>query len=234
MKLFKKTHNMNNKLPLFYFIVLTASLLSACRGPKAKDASTSSASTSSASVSTASVSQEPREKYIVDQKESVITWYGSMLLDSKASHTGYVSISKGDLIIQKGQLAGGIIEVDMNTIADEKHGSNGPVLHLKSPDFFEVEKFPTATFATLRVSRANDTTVHVMGNLTIKDITEEVTFPAQVVVKDGVVHAHGKLTIDRTKWDVRYNSGKFFSILADEVISDAIEFDIRIVARKYR
>ena len=51
-------------------------------------------------------------------------------------------------------------------------------------------------------------------------------------VKDGIVKASGKLVIDRTKWDVRYKSGKFFDNLKDQAISDSIEFHIMIVAKK--
>jgi len=51
-------------------------------------------------------------------------------------------------------------------------------------------------------------------------------------VKDGAVNASGKLSIDRTRWDVRYQSGKFFDNLADEAISDTIEFEMKIVAKK--
>lgn len=136
-------------------------------------------------------------------------------------------------MIEKGQLAGGAVEVDMNTIEDEKHGSdNDLVEHLKSPDFFEVKKFPIAAFAITKVASADGGNIGVTGNLTIKGITHEVTFPAKIEVKDGVVSANGKVTIDRAKWDVRYGSGKFFDNLADEAISDDIELDMKIVAKK--
>jgi hypothetical protein len=50
-------------------------------------------------------------------------------------------------------------------------------------------------------------------------------------VRDGIFKASGKLVIDRTKWDVRYKSGKFFDNLKDQAISDDIEFHITIVAK---
>ena len=79
--------------------------------------------------------------YVIDKKESVVTWKCSMVFADKGGHTGYVSISKGELMIEKGQLVGGAVEVDMNTVADEHHGSdNDLVEHLKSPDFFDVKK----------------------------------------------------------------------------------------------
>jgi len=172
------------------------------------------------------------EKYVID-KESIVQWKCLMVLPGKGGHTGFISISKGDLKLEKGQLVGGAAEIDMNTIADESHGrENNLVDHLKSPDFFDVEKFPNATFAITRVSSAKDGNINVTGNLTIKGITHEVTFPVKMEVKSGIVNAIGKMTIDRTLWDIRYGSGKFFDNLADRAISDSIEFEMKIVAKK--
>ncbi|HEY3429909.1 MAG TPA: YceI family protein [Cyclobacteriaceae bacterium] len=208
-----------------FLMLLITVVFSACRGPEAKEALTSSAS----------INLVPSEKYEIDRKESVVIWFGSNVLASQGSHTGYVYLSKGELLMVKDQLAGGSVVVDMNTIVDEKHGSdNDLVEHLKSPDFFDVAKFPVTAFAITMAVPANDSTVNVTGNLTIKGITHAVTFPATIKLKDGVVQANGKLMIDRTRWDVRYNSKKFFADLADGVISDDIEFDIKIIAKKYQ
>ena len=171
-------------------------------------------------------------KYVVDKKESVVTWKGSMQFVPQNAHVGYAYIFAGNLMVEKGQLVGGTVVVDMNTIADKDHGSdNDLVNHLKSPDFFDVKKFPLSTFTITTVAPANGENVNVTGNLTIKGITHVVTFPAKIEVNTGVINATGKVIIDRTKWDVRYNSGKFFDNLADETISDNIELDLKIVAR---
>jgi polyisoprenoid-binding protein YceI len=136
-------------------------------------------------------------------------------------------------MIDKGQLTGGTIEVDMNTIEDEKHGSkNNLIDHLKSADFFETEKFPFSTFAITMVAPVNDSTINVTGILTMKNISHTVTFPARIEVKDGVANASGKLSVDRTQWNVVYQSEKFGGGLADNLISDTITFDVKIVARK--
>jgi polyisoprenoid-binding protein YceI len=176
--------------------------------------------------------QTASEKYAVDTKESVVKWEGSMLLAPQNKHLGYINLLKGELTIEKNQLAGGVVEVDMNTITDESHKSDNNLIdHIKSPDFFDVKKFPISRFVITKVASANDG-VNITGNLTIKGITNEVTFPASIEVKADLVNANGKLIIDRTKWDVRYGSGKFFSNLANEAISDEIALDIKIVARK--
>ena len=173
------------------------------------------------------------EEYVLDKKESVVTWKGSMLLTPQNAHIGYAYISKGELAIEKGQLVGGTVEVDMNTLTDKDHGSDNNLIdHLKSPDFFDVKKFPISSFAITRVESAKGENLNVTGNLTIKGITHEVTFPVKMEVSAGIVSATGRVIIDRTKWDVRYGSDKFFDNLANETISDDIELDMRIVARK--
>ena len=99
-------------------------------------------------------------------------------------------------MIEKGQLVKGTVEVDMNTIEyKDKESKNTPVHHLKSPDYFDVEKFPISTFSITKVAYAVRGNINVTGNLTIKGITNPVTFPAKIEVKDGIVKANGKLII---------------------------------------
>lgn len=213
---------MNNKLSTIYLILIIITPLSfGCRGP-VKEENKNHASATSISLG---------QKYIIDTKESVVTWKGAMLIGSN-NHTGYVHISKGELIIENGQLMGGAAEIDMNTIEDETHRSNsGLIMHLKDPDFFDVKKFPISTIVLARAASINGENKKVIGNLTIKGITNPVTFPATIEIKDGIVKINGKLVIDRTKWDIRYMSGKFYDVLADQTISDSIEFHIKIVAK---
>ncbi|MEE1944731.1 YceI family protein [Pedobacter sp. KR3-3] len=217
---------MNNKLPIAYLTFMIIPLAFGCRGPvKGKDKN--SAATSSLSLHVGD------ERYIaIDTKESAVIWQGASL-GGVNPHKGYVYLSKGELMMENGQLMGGAAEVDMNTIEDEGHKSdNNLIKHLKDPDFFDVKKFPFATIAITKVTSINTEDKQITGNLTIKNITHPVTFPARVEVNNGIVKANGKLTIDRTLWDVRYKSGKFYEHLANGAISDSIEFEIKIIAKK--
>ena len=99
-------------------------------------------------------------------------------------------------------------------------------------DFFDVKKFPFSTFLISKLEPINVEENKVKGNLTIKGITHFVTFPAKIEAKNEIVKMSGKLVIDRTKWDVRYKSRKFFDLVADQTISDSIEFNIKIVAKR--
>jgi polyisoprenoid-binding protein YceI len=216
---------MNNKLPLTYLTYTTLFFLS-CHGPVKEEKKTTT--TASASPIALHVGDE---KYVaIDTKRSVVTWKGT---NSFGAHMGYVYISKGELKLENDQLVGGTAEVDMNTIEDNNHGKdNGLINHLKSPDFFDVKNFPTATLSITEVSPINAETIKITGNLTIKGFTRPVTFSTKIAVKNGIVNASGKLNIDRTDWGIRYKSGKFLENLADETISDVIEFDINILAKK--
>ena len=215
---------MNNKLSITCLVLIIAPFFFGCGGPVKEENENASASF---------VSQG--EKYMIDTKESVLTWEGSMVFGFEGRHIGYVYISKGELMIENGQLAGGTVEIDMNTIEyGDKENKNTPVKHLKSPDYFDVEKFPISTFSITKVESVNvrSKTIKVTGDLTIKGITNPITIPAEIEVEDGIVKASGKVIIDRTQWGIRYRSGKFYDNLADQAVSDDIEIRMRIVAKK--
>jgi len=224
--MFSNTYYMNNKTSLLLFLLIIITMVSACRKAEPKE------NENKASKSAAVVKASAGEKYSVDKKETVVIWRNSMAFSTNG-HWGYIYPSKGELMIEKGQLLGGTVEIDMNTIEDEKHGrDNGLVEHLKSADFFEVEKFPTAAFDITWVSPAIGSSMNVTGNLTIKGITHSISIPIMLIMTKEMVTATGHVTIDRTLWDVRYKSGKFFSNLANETISDDIQFEVKIVMRK--
>lgn len=215
---------MNNKLSINYLILILTPLVFGCRG-NVKEENKNNASASS-------ISQG--HKYNIDTKQSIVTWKGSMVFDFEEEHIGYVYISKGELMIEKDSLVGGTVEINMKTIEyKNKESKNTPVKHLKSADYFDVEKFPISTFSINKLKYSVRGNIKVTGNLTIKGITHPVTFPARIKVKEGIVEANGKLVIDRTQWGIRYRSGKFYDNLADQAVSDDVELLIKIVAKKY-
>ena len=215
---------MNNELTIIYFILIIATFSLGCGG-SAKQENDKKELTSAALI--------PRgQKYMIDTAESVITWKGSMLFDIDEEHVGYVYLSKGDLMIENDQLTGGTAEINMRSIAyKDKANKNTPVKHLKSADYFDVEKLPISKIAITGIESSRGHTI-VKGDLTIKGVTKPVTFPAKIEVHDGVVKANGKLIIDRTKWGIRYRSGKFYDNLADQTVSDDIELHIQIVGKR--
>ncbi|MCF6279580.1 MAG: YceI family protein [Flavobacteriaceae bacterium] len=172
--------------------------------------------------------------YVVINDKSTLTWKG---FKPTESHNGTIAISKGVLSLTDNNLVGGKFKIDMNSIvvldipADNEY--NGKLVgHLKAPDFFDVEKFSTALFEITAVAKNGDK-VNVSGNLTIKGITKNITFPAKVSEANGLVTFKSDLfKIDRTEFGIQYNSGKFFKNLKDKMIDDLVEVSFDVKAKK--
>lgn len=156
-----------------------------------------------------------------DVKESKITWKGTKIL---GSHTGTIDLKEGYLEMDGDNLKGGVFIVDMTSIVntDLSDGSKQKLEgHLKSEDFFGVEKFPAATL-TIKSATKKGNTYTVTSDLTIKGITEPLIFELAM----GSTGARALLTIDRTKYNIKYKSGSYFDSLGDGAISDDFELDI--------
>ena len=170
--------------------------------------------------------------YQVDAKGSSLLWTGSKITGS--SHSGTISISAGTLTIGEGAIVGGEFSIDMTTITntDLSGGMKGKLEgHLKSEDFFAVEKFPAATLV-ITGSDSHGGHMHVMGELTIKGATHPVKFDANVSEKDGMLTASAEITFDRTKYDVRYGSKSFFDDLGNKAINDEVMLSVKLSAKK--
>ena len=153
-------------------------------------------------------------------ESSKVVWKGYKLT---GSHVGIISIKSGHLNFDKGILTGGSAEIDMSTITVtdlEGEYKNKLEGHLKSDDFFGVEKFPTASLIFTKVKSNGKNSYKVTGDITIKEKTESVKFNVSIYGNKASV----SLKIDRTKFDVRYGSTSFFDSLKDNAIYD--EFDL--------
>lgn len=162
---------------------------------------------------------------------SDVQWWGYKLAKTEASsHTGTVNVKNGTVTLKKNHLVGGTFVLDMTSInATDLQGEYQQKLnvHLKNGDFFEVEKFPTATFTITSVKKGTNGKSVVTGNLTAKGKTNTVSFPATVSVKSGVVTLESdKFSIDRQKWDIAYQS-----TMKDVVIKDDIDLVIKLIAK---
>ncbi|WP_460925567.1 YceI family protein [Pontibacter brevis] len=176
--------------------------------------------------------------YKVDVAKSDIKWHAKKVT---GEHKGSISLSSGQLNVQGNKVVGGTFAFDMNSItcADIKDAEYNQKLvgHLKSDDFFGVEKNPTATFKITGVkaiagAAAGKPNTTVTGDLTIKGITKSVSFPATVAVKDGVAHAKADVTVDRSKFDIRYGSKSFFDNLGDKAIYDDFVVSLDLTAHQ--
>jgi polyisoprenoid-binding protein YceI len=167
----------------------------------------------------------------VNVAESKVVWLGKKVT---GEHTGNISLASGDLEIKDGKLAGGSFVVDMTSITNtdiENEEYNAKLVgHLKSDDFFGVEKYPTANFVIKNVKMHTNTKYHVTGDMTIKGKTQKIDFPIEISVMEGKAVASASVTIDRSKYDVKYGSGSFFDDLGDKMIYDDFTLSITLVA----
>lgn len=176
---------------------------------------------------------EQAERYVANAEMSTISWKG--IAPTKA-HNGTLKVSEGYLAFENGGLVGGNFIIDMNSIVnldlEDKTYNDKLVGHLKSSDFFDVEKNPYSVFAITGVEEKDDKAM-VKGNLTVKGIKKNIEFPAIITMNgDEVALKSDVFSIDRTEWDVKYNSGKFFEDLKDKLINDNIELSFEIKANK--
>jgi polyisoprenoid-binding protein YceI len=169
----------------------------------------------------------------VDTKASKVVWVGKKVT---GEHTGIVPISSGTLILDKDKLKGGSFVLDTKslTVTDlTDNESNGKLTgHLKGNDFFAVEKYPQSKLDITSVTPKGANVYDVTGKLTIKGITSDITFPATVKADGKTVTATAKLTVDRTKYDIKFRSTNFFENLGDKAISNDFILDVNLVANK--
>lgn len=159
-------------------------------------------------------------KKMVKVEQSDIVWKAYKVT---GSHEGTININSGALIFDESVLTGGEFEIDMTSIAvTDIEGDNKAKLegHLKSDDFFSVEKHSLAHLVFKSVTASGKNSYDVTADLTIKGITNPVAFKISIYGNK----ATANLKIDRTKYDVRYGSTSFFDDLKDKAIYD--EFDL--------
>lgn len=196
-------------------------------GDKAKEAETKKAEE-------AAVADATAVTYNVNTDKSSIAWKG---FKPTGTHDGSIAIKEGNLDVSNGAIESGRFIIDMNSILvkdipaeDEDHAKLTG--HLKSADFFHVEAHPSATFEITGMETVDGKTM-LSGNLTLKDATNNISFPVTTTVKDDMVSITSEtFTIDRSKWNVKYGSKSFFDNLGDKFINDDIELKVDITAIK--
>ncbi len=167
----------------------------------------------------------------IDAKNSNIEWHAKKVT---GTHTGTVPVSSGTLVMDNKTLKGGTFLIDVKSlvVTDVKDADmNGKLTtHLKSDDFFSVEKNPLAKLVITEVTPSTNNAYEVTALLTIKGITNTVKFPATVKTSGKKVTADAKVTVDRTKYDIKFRSTNFFENLGDKAIMDDFILHVNLVA----
>lgn len=156
----------------------------------------------------------------VNLKDSKLKWTGSKLM---SKHWGEVSFKTAEVSVTENKLVSGKFVVDMNTITVTDITDKGTAAkflgHVKTGDFFEVNKYPTSILKVTKV-----TPQKMMGDLTIKGKTLPIAFPYK---KNGNLY-EGTMSFDRTKYGITYNSSNFFKKIGDKAIKDTVDLDFKI------
>ena len=170
---------------------------------------------------TVSVSAQVKK---IDAAKSSINWLGKKVT---GQHNGTVNFKTGSLVFNKKKLFSGYFLVDMTSLtATDLQGEYQGKLngHLKADDFFGTEKFPTATLNFKKVVAKSANVYTVTGDLTIKGITKPITFDLTTTANSATT----KFMVDRTKYDIKYGSGTFFTSIGDKAIADEFELDVTL------
>ena len=160
---------------------------------------------------------------VLNTTKSEIKWTGKKI---GGTHYGSIELIKGELVLDGDQIANGNFVLDMTTISNtdvESEEYNQKIVgHLKSEDFFNVEKYPESTLLIKKSSPFKDNLVTVSADLTIKGITEQISFD---VVREGSIYT-ALIKVDRAKFDVRYGSKSFFNDIGDKAIDDIFTMEV--------
>lgn len=185
-------------------------------------------------VAEAAEATETAVAYTVDTAASTIKWEGKK---PTATHHGTISLADGTLFVNNGEIEAGDFTIDMKSIkVEDLEGESKANLeaHLmgtvegKEGDFFNTNKYPTAKFELTGMENNM-----VKGNLTIKDKTNAVAFPAKVAVDgDKITFTSESFEIDRTKWGANFGSKSVFDNLGDKFVHDEIKLTVTLTATK--
>lgn len=190
------------------------------------------------------VAKQTGEVYSVNLETSKVDWkafhkggfaprWGTLLIKSGEVSSENGELTSGDFVIDMRSL-----KVDAASVTEEGKKHTDLEAHLKSADFFDVEKHPTATFKITGVANldkapegavagANKT---ISGNLTLKGKTLNVSFPAKVDVSGSAVSVQGKFTVNRTDWGISFGASE--ADPAEWMISKDIEIGVNVAAAK--
>lgn len=169
-----------------------------------------------------------QEDFNVNVENSTLNWKG---YKPTGSHTGTIKLVSGNVVLENNIITAGNFVADMETIKDSD-GSTKLEGHLKSEDFFEIAVYPTSKFEITKTTN-KDGKIQVTGNMTIKGITKQITFPATLFVNDDSVTLTSEtFQINRADFNVKYKSQTFFNDLKDKFVNDEFDFKVTIVAKK--
>jgi polyisoprenoid-binding protein YceI len=168
-----------------------------------------------------------QSKLTADTEKSKLSWLGEKVT---GQHSGTINLKDGWLNWQDNKIVSGEFNIDMTSLKDSEANERLEG-HLKSEDFFGVEKFPTAKLVVTGSTPFDKGSGTVTGTLTIKGVTNLIEFKAANQKKDDGVWFFSNIVVDRTKYNIRYGSGSFFDNLGDKTIYDEFKLKVSLLVK---
>jgi polyisoprenoid-binding protein YceI len=196
-------------------VASTLAALVACDNDPAKNKTRAQVSDPTPAAQAATVTNAAAVKYNFSQASSKVEWTGAKVT---AKHDGSFDAFTGTVSLVDGSADKSSVTVDIDTVS-LKVEPERLAGHLKSGDFFDVQKYPKATFVSTQVKAggANGATHTVTGNLTLHGVTKSITFPAIIAVAGDDVKVNAEFAINRKDFGIMY-PGKPDDLIKDEVL----------------
>jgi len=153
----------------------------------------------------------------LDPASSSIGFLGAKVT---GSHNGGFKGFSGAIGLTDGKPTSLTVDVDTTTLWADHPKLQG---HLGSPDFFDIETHPKASFASAGFAATEGNQFTVKGALTMHGVTKDVSFPAEIVTDASGTTATAKFQINRHDWNISY-AGK-----PDDLIKDEVALDLKLV-----
>lgn len=173
------------------------------------------------------LSATAQDKLNADTAKTKLAWLGEKVT---GQHTGTINLKSGWLSWKDNKIVAGEFIIDMTSLKDDDSNARLDG-HLKSDDFFGVEKFPVSKLVITGSTSFEKGSGVVSGTLTIKENTNPIEFKATMQKKDDGVWFYANIDIDRTKYNVRYGSGSFFENLGDKTIYDEFKLKVALLVK---
>ncbi len=171
-----------------------------------------------------------QKKYLADKDKSNFEWLGEKVV---GEHKGTIKLNYGEVVLEDNTLSKGIFNINMqsikNTDITDPDTRSKLVGHLRSEDFFNVNEYPESKLVITNKPDFSSGSAWVKGNLTIKGKTHPIEFRATKNTVEGGIKFYANITVDRTLYDVRFGSGKFFDNLGDKTIYDEFKLKVNLL-----
>jgi polyisoprenoid-binding protein YceI len=211
------------KLTLSLALLVPVVMLMGCGNPADNVPAASVSSETNTATSTATPAPTDGKTLVFGPDTSKIGFVGSKVT---GSHNGGFQKFVGELRVVNGKIAdqGNKVVIDTTSLFADNERLTG---HLKSPDFFNVAQFPTATFETTSVQQQG-TNHNVSGNLTLHGVTKQIAFPATINVSDSGANISATFFINRFDFEIKY-AGKADDLIRKEVV---LKLDVKATPGK--